>query len=176
MLCSIKPKTCSTLALVFDFVLLLVCCSVVKGWFTFPFSHTCLVMLQSNIDCPLLVEFSFRESGRQLLLMGYLQRIVNGCGKVEREMALVSGRCDLLIEYAGERFVVELKINYDSYSFEDGKDQVSRYLDKLGLEHGYLMLFETKKSDVVTWEQRLKWTELEHEWRGVKKQISLVGM
>ena len=123
-----------------------------------------------------LGEFSFRESGRQLLLMAFLQRIVNGGGKVEREMALGSGRCDLLVEYAGERFVIELKINYDSYTLEDGKDQISRYLDKLGLEHGYLILFETKKSDVVPWELRLKWTELEHEWRGVKKQISLVEM
>jgi len=123
-----------------------------------------------------LGEFSFRESGKQLLLMAFLQRIVNGGGKVEREMALGSGRCDLLVEYAGEFFVIELKINYDSYSLEDGKDQISRYLDKLGLEHGYLILFETKKSDVVPWEQRLKWTELEHEWRGIRKQISLVEM
>ncbi len=123
-----------------------------------------------------LGQFSFRESGRQLLLMAFLQRIVNGGGIVEREMALGSGRCDLLIEYAGERFVIELKIRYDSYSFDDGKDQIARYLDKLGFKHGYLMLFETQNSNIISWEQRIKWTELEHEWHNLKKQISLVEM
>ena len=123
-----------------------------------------------------LGEFSFRESGRQLLLMAFLQRVVNGGGNVEREMALGSGRCDLLIEYAGERFVIEMKINHDSETLSDGKDQISRYLDKLGLNHGYLILFETKKSAEIPWEGRIKWTELEHEWKGITKQISLVEM
>ena len=123
-----------------------------------------------------LGEFSFRESGRQLLLMAFLQRVVNGGGNVEREMALGSGRCDLLIEYAGERFVIEMKINHDSETLSDGKDQISRYLDKLGLNHGYLILFETKKSAEIPWEARIKWTEIEYEWKGITKQISLVEM
>src|SRR5674476_514649 len=40
MLCSMKPKTCSTRALVFDLILLFACCSVVNGWLRYPFSHT----------------------------------------------------------------------------------------------------------------------------------------
>ena len=123
-----------------------------------------------------LGNFSFQESGKQLLLMAFLQRIVNGGGKIDREMAVGRGRCDLYIEFAGDCFVLELKIKYNEEYAEEGRDQISGYLDKVGLPHGYLVLFENKPSSVIPWENRIKWTDLEHEWRGIKKQISLVEM
>jgi hypothetical protein len=46
-------------------------------------------------------------------LSGILLHRSAGGGSVEREMALGSDRCDLLIEYTGERFVIEMKIRYD---------------------------------------------------------------
>ena len=123
-----------------------------------------------------LDKFSFSESGKQLLLMAFLQRIVNGGGKIDREMAVGRGRCDLYIEFEGDCFVLELKIKYNEEYAEEGRDQISGYLDKVGLPHGYLVLFENKPSSVIPWENRIKWTELEHEWRGIKKQITLVEM
>jgi hypothetical protein len=123
-----------------------------------------------------LGNFSFQESGKQLLLMAFLQRIVNGGGKIDREMAVGRGRCDLYIEFEGDCFVLELKIKYSEEYAEEGRDQISGYLDKVGLPHGYLILFENKPSSVIPWENRIKWTELEHEWRGIKKQITLVEM
>ena len=123
-----------------------------------------------------LDKFSYHESGKQLLLMAFLQRITNGGGKIDREMAVGSRRCDLLIEFEGERFVFELKIKYDEEYIEEGKDQICDYLDKVGLPHGYLILFENKSSKKITWEKRIKWTDLEHEWRGIKKRITLVEM
>jgi hypothetical protein len=123
-----------------------------------------------------LGNFSFQESGKQLLLMAFLQRIVNGGGKIDREMAVGRGRCDLYIEFEGDCFVLELKIKYSEEYAEEGRDQISGYLDKVGLPHGYLILFENKPSSVIPWEKRIKWTELEHEWRGNKMQITLVEM
>ena len=123
-----------------------------------------------------LGNFSFQESGKQLLLMAFLQRIVNGGGIIDREMAVGRGRCDLYIEFEGDCFVLELKIKYNEEYAEEGRDQISGYLDKVGLPHGYLVLFENKPSSVIPWENRIKWTELEHEWRGIKKQITLVEM
>jgi hypothetical protein len=123
-----------------------------------------------------LGNFSFQESGKQLLLMAFLQRIVNGGGKIDREMAVGRGRCDLYIEFEGDCFVLELKIKYSEEYAEEGRDQISGYLDKVGLPHGYLVLFENKPSSIVPWANRIKWTELEHQWRGIKKQITLVEM
>jgi len=41
--------------------------------------------------------FAYEEAWPQLLLQAYLQRVVNGGGRIEREYALGSGRVDLLI-------------------------------------------------------------------------------
>ena len=123
-----------------------------------------------------LDKFSFHESGKQLLLMAFLQRIVNGGGKTTREMAVGRGRTDLVIEYEGDTFVLELKIKYSNYRPEKAYEQLVRYLDVVNQPHGYLILFENKPSSEIPWEQRIKWSDLEHEWRGIKKQITLVEM
>ena len=123
-----------------------------------------------------LDNFSYREAGKQLLLMAFLQRIVNAGGKIDREMAYGRGRTDLIIDYGGETHILELKINYHSYTLEDGLDQLSAYLDKAGLKHGYLILFEPKSSQEVSWDERIKWEETEHEFMGVKRKITIVEM
>ena len=41
--------------------------------------------------------FDYREAGPQLLLQTYLQRVVNGGGRIEREYGLGRGRTDLLV-------------------------------------------------------------------------------
>ena len=55
-------------------------------------------------------ELLYKESGPHLLLMAYLQRIVNGGGRVHRECALGKGRVDLLVEYKNQSIVLELKL------------------------------------------------------------------
>lgn len=117
-----------------------------------------------------LEKYDFREVGRQLLLMAFLQRILNGGGRIEREMAVGNGRCDLWIEFGGEQFVIELKLNRDQWSESDGLEQTARYLSRLGLDHGYLLLFELDSRK--PWEQRLRWEE--RECAG--KRVTLVGM
>ena len=50
-------------------------------------------------------------------------------------------RMDVVVDYAGERFVIELKIwRGESYN-EQGEEQLSEYLDYFGLECGYLVSF-----------------------------------
>jgi hypothetical protein len=41
--------------------------------------------------------FDYKEAGPQLLLQAYLQRIVNGGGRIEREYGLGLGRTDLYV-------------------------------------------------------------------------------
>ncbi len=100
-----------------------------------------------------LSKYDFREAGRQLLLMAFLQRIVNSGGRIEREMAAGNGRCDLLAEYGNEQIPIELKLYYDSYTREEGLDQIARYLSRFGLKPGYLVIFETRVS--IPWEKRI---------------------
>jgi hypothetical protein len=117
-----------------------------------------------------LSKYDFREVGRQLLLMAFLQRIVNSGGNIEREMAVGNGRCDLWVEFGGETHLIELKLYYDEFSEEDGIEQIQRYMDKLGVTVGWLILFETRKNK--TWEERLRWDTLQLG----DKTVQLVGM
>ncbi|KJJ83374.1 ATPase domain protein, prokaryote domain protein [Candidatus Omnitrophus magneticus] len=119
-----------------------------------------------------LEKFDYKEAGPHLLLMAFLQRVINGGGKIHREMAVGTGRTDLLIEFNGERFVLELKIKRLPSAKQKGLDQISRYLDTLGMTKGYLILFEVKPSSVVTWETRVKWETLSHQ----NKEITIVEM
>jgi len=120
--------------------------------------------------------FSYKECGQQLLLMAFLQRIINGDGKIHREMALGRGRTDLTIEFADDTFVLELKIKNKNYNKDKALIQLSRYLDTIGQKSGYLILFEQKSSDEIAWEQRIKWEETTFEWQGILRQVIIVEM
>jgi hypothetical protein len=117
-----------------------------------------------------LGKFDFREVGRQLLLMAFLQRIINGGGRIEREMAVGNGRSDLVIYFGDDCFVLELKLNYDAWSEEDGLQQLAAYLDRLGEGRGYLILFELESSK--SWEERIRWQTRQQDG----KNLTLVGM
>ena len=58
--------------------------------------------------------FNYREAGPQLLMQAFLQRIINGGGRVDREYGLGRRRTDLLVVWnhpAGvQRVVIELKL------------------------------------------------------------------
>jgi hypothetical protein len=120
--------------------------------------------------------FSYHESGKQLLLMAFLQRIVNGGGSIAREMAVGRGRTDLVIEFNGDIFVLELKIKRPNLNMERTYKQLFHYLDQLNQLHGYLILFELKNSSTLSWEERIKWTEFTYESLGAKKQFTIVEM
>jgi len=117
-----------------------------------------------------LEKYDFREVGRQLLLMAFLQRIINAGGQLEREMAIGNGRCDLWIEYGPDQFVIELKLYRDNQTRDDGLTQTAHYLSRCGLSQGYLIIFETRSGK--TWEERIYREVVEVEG----KTVILMGM
>lgn len=118
-----------------------------------------------------LERYDFREVGRQLLLMAFLQRIINGGGRIEREMAIGNGRSDLVISFGDQRFVLELKLNRRTNDEADGKRQLVRYLQRLQPSaEGYLLLFEVNAE--INWDQRLRW----ETWMDEERTMTLVGL
>ena len=95
-----------------------------------------------------MARFAYREAGPQLLLQAFLQRIVNGRGRIEREYGLGRGRTDLLLVWpCGEgarRFVVECKVLRKSLerTIRDGVAQTARYMDRCNAEAGHLVIFD----------------------------------
>ena len=113
--------------------------------------------------------FGYREAGPHLMLMAFLQRIVNGGGRIEREYGLGRGALDLMISWGEERHVIEVKLRRDTETEAEALDQVVRYLDHAGVDNGWLILFDMRKEPA--WSERLSLRELTH----AGKRMHVVG-
>jgi hypothetical protein len=95
---------------------------------------------------PILGSAPYHEVAPHLVLMAFLHRVANGGGVLEREYAIGSGRMDLLLTYRGDRLAIELKVwrDGDADPRPEGLIQLDRYLDGLGLDTGWLVLFDRR--------------------------------
>jgi hypothetical protein len=108
---------------------------------------------------PWLERFDYKEAGPHLILMAFLQRIVNGGGRIRREFAVASGRADLLVEWREHRYALELKVRRGERTIAQGVAQLSGYLTRLGLDEGYLVVFDRRPS--VSWDEKIYDREIE---------------
>ena len=121
-----------------------------------------------------LQRFDYHEAGPQLLLQAFLQRIVNGGGRIEREYGLGRGRTDLLVlwRHPGgvQKIVMELKILRKTLerTRTEGLEQTWQYLDRVGEGAGHLVIFDRSNR---LWEEKIY--RQEETWRG--RQISVWG-
>jgi hypothetical protein len=97
--------------------------------------------------------FKYREAGPHLMLMAFLQRIVNSGGRIEREYGLGRGALDLMIFWKAERHLVEVKMRRGTRSERVALEKLARYLDGCGLEEGWMVLFDLRKT--VGWKKKL---------------------
>ncbi len=95
----------------------------------------------------------YAEAAGQLIFMAWMQRIVNGGGYIDREYAVGSGRIDLLVRWpladgTVQRFALELKVRRAGKADPQvkGLKQLIRYLDRLGLTEGTLVIFDQRAS------------------------------
>ncbi|PWR73509.1 AAA-like domain-containing protein [Methanospirillum stamsii] len=102
----------------------------------------------------------YREAGPQLLLMAFLQRVVNGGGRIEREYGLGRGRLDLLIIWpvqSGEtqRIVIECKVLHHSLekTIRDGLSQTYRYADTCSATESHLVIFD--RTPGKSWDEKI---------------------
>jgi hypothetical protein len=99
-------------------------------------------------------ELLYKESGPHLLLMAFLQRIVNGGGRVQRESALGKGRVDLLVQYKNQSIVLELKIfRTNKKTIEEGLKQTAEYMMTKGATEGHLIIFDRSKEK--SWDKKI---------------------
>ena len=119
-----------------------------------------------------LERYAYKEAGPQLLLQAFLQRIVNGGGRIHREYALGRKYTDLYLEWPldevkgfyGEvqRVVLELKILYANLdkTITDGISQVSSYARHCGATEAHLVIFN--RNPEVSWDEKI-WHEVRHD-------------
>ena len=110
--------------------------------------------------------FSYRESGPHLMLMAFLQRILNGGGRVEREYGFGRGALDLLVLWGDERHAIEVTRRRDSEAEAEALDQLAGYLDRLGLAVGWLVRFDLRKE--LSWQEKLFVREVKHAGKTIR--------
>lgn len=89
------------------------------------------------------------EEGRRRFLL-FIRPIINGTGNYYIESRTRNDeRMDVVIDYLGERFVVELKIWRGQAYHEKGEEQLANYIDYYHLDTGYMLIynFNQKKSN-----------------------------
>lgn len=83
--------------------------------------------------------------GRKFFLL-YLKPIINGTGNYYLEaQTRDASRTDVIVDYLGEQYVVELKIWRRNEYNERGERQLAEYLDYYHLDKGYLLSFNFNK-------------------------------
>jgi hypothetical protein len=98
---------------------------------------------------------AYHEVAPQLVIMAFLNRLVNGGGFIDREYGVGRGRVDLLIRWphrdqdgrrAVQRQAVELKVwrkgRVDPLT--EGLAQLDDYLRRLDLDQGTLVIFDRR--------------------------------
>ncbi|MDE6517091.1 MAG: 9-O-acetyl-N-acetylneuraminate esterase, partial [Acetatifactor sp.] len=86
------------------------------------------------------------DHGRKLFLL-YLKPIINGTGNYYIEAQTRDARrTDVIVDYLGEQFVVELKIWRGNEYNERGEEQLAAYLEAYHLDRGYMISFNFNKN------------------------------
>lgn len=86
------------------------------------------------------------ENGRRVFLL-YLKPIINGTGNYYIEaQTRDQSRTDVIVDYLGKQYVIELKIWRGNEYNKRGEKQLAEYLEYYHLEKEYLLSFNFNKN------------------------------
>jgi hypothetical protein len=111
----------------------------------------------------------YREAAPHLILMAFLQRVINGGAQIIREFAAGRKRLDLDVIMGERHHPIELKLWRGPKSREEGLEQLAKYCRQVGVTDGWLVLFDRREGR--TWDERITWETIERD--GLK--LRLVG-
>ncbi|MEV6154684.1 hypothetical protein AB0L53_30490 [Nonomuraea sp. NPDC052129] len=134
------------------------------GWFDLPRLLQEFVVFWREHGEVLIQQEGYHEAACQIILMAFLHRLVNGGGYLDREYAAGTKRLDVFVRwpYRGpngeglmQREAMELKVwrpGADDPKPE-GLAQLDRYLDRLTLTTGVLVIFD-RRPEAPSWKER----------------------
>jgi len=109
--------------------------------------------------------FSYKEAAPQMLMQAFLQRVINGGGRINREYGLGRKRTDLFIEWPLDekqglhgpiqRVVIEIKLRRGALEtvIAQGLEQTADYVRRVGADEAHLMIFD--RDTKQTWDERI---------------------
>jgi hypothetical protein len=114
--------------------------------------------------------FQYKEAAPHLVLMAFLQRVINGGGQIIREAAVGKKRLDICIVYENKKYPVELKIDRYKNTLADGLKQTAEYAEKFGCAEGCLCIFD--RSPEKSWDEKIYMRQETVD----SKKITVVGL
>ena len=103
------------------------------------------IVTYTQICGPLKDRFKEKDGREQFLL--YLKPIINGTGNYYIEaQTRDQTRTDVIVDYLGQQYIIELKIWRGPRYNADGEKQISEYLDYWNLNTGYMLSFNFNKN------------------------------
>ena len=115
--------------------------------------------------------FSYKEAAPQLLMQAFLQRVINGGGRLSREYGLGRRRTDLFIEWPLDekqglygpiqRIVIEIKLRRGALDavIASGLEQTADYARRAGADEAHLVIFDRESKQA--WDKKI-WRRSEH--------------
>lgn len=98
-------------------------------------------------------KFDYKEAAPHLILMAFLQRVINGGGHILREMAAECQRLDLCVVYQNQKYPIELKLYRNKKTVAEGIEQTAKYMQSLGCTIGWLVVFDRRSG--TNWDTKL---------------------
>jgi hypothetical protein len=97
----------------------------------------------------------YDEALALLVLNAFFQRLLNGGVELlRREYALGRQRLDIIAQYKGVAYPVEVKIRHHQ-GLEASLEQIRKYMDGCGAREGWLVIFDRKSKK--SWEAKISW-------------------
>ncbi len=86
------------------------------------------------------------DNGRCIFLL-YMKPIINGTGNYYIEARTrTKRRTDLIIDFRGKQFIIELKLWHGKEYNRRGEEQLAEYLDEYHLKRGYMVSFNFNRN------------------------------
>ena len=103
------------------------------------------IVTYTQICGPLKDRFKEKDGREQFLL--YLKPIINGTGNYYIEaQTRDQTRTDVIVDYLGQQYIIELKIWRGPRYNADGEKQIKEYLDYWNLNTGYMLSFNFNRN------------------------------
>ena len=121
---------------------------------------------------PLMKSAPYHEIAPHLVMMAFLHRVLNGGGTLEREYAIGTRRMDMCLRYGDTLVAMELKVWRQNRPdpLSAGLEQLDSYLAGLGLNQGWLVIFD-RRSEAAPIAER---TTVEQAMTAQGRKISVI--
>ncbi|MDR1079848.1 MAG: ATP-binding protein [Deltaproteobacteria bacterium] len=105
------------------------------------------------------------EAFVHLVMFAFLQRVLNGGAVINRDFGLLNKRCDIVVEYNGLLYPLEIKIK-DNKTLKKSYEQLYGYMDISGSPVGWLVVFDRDLNK--SWKKKIFRRKIDYKGKTIR--------